>query len=226
MRNKENLHEPFSVQARYAKRRKPSWYFPVQSRYAKRSSVAYLRPSESHPLSLATEACPPYPPTIDRITKQRYKPRAKPKNQEQKRKKRKPMHKRTKNETKRKKKIKITTSMLFSSLLRHTYKRNTYFFSFINGQQKPSKWPINLQNMPNGVAKHAKSRHERCLTETRYMPNRNTKDALSQCQTCLIAKRIYLYGYFYVFCFIYICLLMFLCLFIYLHIESKCKDRW
>ena len=39
------------------------------------------------PLTLATEACPPYPPTIDRITKQRYKPRAKPKNQKQKRKK-------------------------------------------------------------------------------------------------------------------------------------------
>lgn len=74
------------------------------------------------PLTLATEACPPYPPTIDRITKQRYKPRAKPKNQEQKRKKRKPMHKRTKNETKRKKKIKITTCMLFSSLLKHTHK--------------------------------------------------------------------------------------------------------
>ena len=29
--------------------------------------------------------------------------------------------------------------MLFSSLLKHTDKRNTYFFSFINGQQKPSK---------------------------------------------------------------------------------------
>lgn len=226
MRKEKTFIEPFSVQARYAKRRKPSWYFPVQSRYAKRSSVAYLRPSGSPTLTLATETCPPYPPTIDRITKQRYKPRAKPKNQEQKRKKGKPMHKRTKNETKRKKKIKITTCMLFSSLLKHTHKKNTYFFSFINGQQKPSKWPINLQNMPNGVAKHAESRHERCLTETRYMPNRNTKDALSQCQTCLITKRIYLYGYFYIFYFIYICLLMFLCLFIYLHIESKCKDRW
>ena len=95
--------------------------FSFQSRYAKRSSVAYLRPSQSHPLTLASEASP-LPSTIDRITKQRYKPRAKPKNQEQKRKKGKPMHKRTKNETKRKKKIKITTCMLFSSLLRHTYK--------------------------------------------------------------------------------------------------------
>lgn len=93
---------------------------------------------ESPPF-LNNRSLPPYPPTIDRITKQRYKPRAKPKTQEQKRKKGKPMHKRTKNETKRKKKIKITTCMLFSSLLRHTYKRNTYFFSFINGQQKPSK---------------------------------------------------------------------------------------
>lgn len=113
--------------------------FSFQSRYAKRSSVAYLRPSQSPPPFLSNRSLAPYPPTIDRITKQRYKPRAKPKNQEQKRKKGKPMNKRTKNETKRKKKIKITTCMLFSSLLKHTYKRNTYFFSFINGQQKPSK---------------------------------------------------------------------------------------
>lgn len=75
------------------------------------------------PLTLATEACPPYPPTIDRITKQRYKPRAKPKNQEQKRKKGKPMHKRTKNETKRKEKIKKNPCMLFSCLLKQTYKK-------------------------------------------------------------------------------------------------------
>ena len=136
--------------------------FSFQSRYAKRSSVAYLRPSQSHPLSLATEACPPYPPTIDRITKQRYKPRAKPKNQEQKRKKRKPMHKRTKNETKRKKKIKITTCMLFSSLLRHTYKRNTYFFSFINGQRSRQNDPLTCKT---------------CLMALRNMPNRGTKDA-------------------------------------------------
>lgn len=122
--------------------------------------------------------------------------------------------------------------MLFSSLLRHTYKRNTYFFSFINGQRSRQNDPLTcktcliaLRNMPNRGTKHAKSRHERCLTETRYMPNRNTKDALSQCQTCLIAKRIYLYGYFYIFYFIYICLLMFLYWFVYLHIESKCKDR-
>lgn len=135
------------------------------------------------------------------------------------------MHKRNKNETKRKMKIKMTHCMLFSCLLKHTHKRNTYFFSFINGQQRPPKLPFYLQNMPNGVAKHAKPRPERCLTEMRYMPNRNTKDGLSQCRTCLIAKRIYLYGYFYVFCFIYICLLIFLCLFICLHIESKCKDR-
>ena len=136
--------------------------FSFQSRYAKRSSVAYLRPSQSHPPSLATEACPPYPPTIDRITKQRYKPRAKPKNQEQKRKKGKPMHKRTKNETKRKKKIKITTCMLFSSLLRHTYKRNTYFFSFINGQRSRQNDPLTCKT---------------CLMALRNMPNRGTKDA-------------------------------------------------
>lgn len=45
------------------------------------------------------------------------------------------MHKRNKNETKRKKKIKMTPCMLFSSVLKHTYKRNTYFFTFKNGQQ-------------------------------------------------------------------------------------------
>ena len=136
--------------------------FSFQSRYAKRSSVAYLRPYGSPTLTLATETCPPYPPTIDRITKQRYKPRAKPKNQEQKRKKGKPMHKRTKNETKRKKKIKITTCMLFSSLLRHTYKRNTYFFSFINGQRSRQNDPLTCKT---------------CLMALRNMPNRGTKDA-------------------------------------------------
>ena len=123
MRKEENLHDTFLFNRDMRKE--------VRSHICDRPRVP--------PLTLATEACPPYPPTIDRITKQRYKPRAKPKNQEQKRKKGKPMHKRTKNETKRKKKIKITTCMLFSSLLKHTHKRNTYFFSFINGQQKPSK---------------------------------------------------------------------------------------
>ena len=63
------------------------------------------------------------------MTKQRNKPGAEAKNREQKRKKRKPMRKRTKNETKRKKKIKMTPCMLFSSVLKHTYKRNTYFFT-------------------------------------------------------------------------------------------------
>ena len=33
----------------------------------------------------------------------------------------------------------MMTCMLFSSLLKHTYKRNTYFFSFIKGKQRPPK---------------------------------------------------------------------------------------
>ena len=68
MRKEENLHEPFSAQARYAKR----------------SSVAYLRPSESHPLTLVSEASPLPSHHIYRITNRSYKPGAEPKNQEQK----------------------------------------------------------------------------------------------------------------------------------------------
>ena len=114
--------------------------FSFQSRYAKRSSVAYLRPSQSHPLSLATETCPPFPPTIDRITKQRYKPEAEPKNHEQKRKKRKPMHKRTKNETKRKKIIKITTCMLFFIFIKAHIQKKHLLLLF-------HKWPAKAVKM-------------------------------------------------------------------------------
>ena len=139
MRNKENLHEPFSVQAKNAKRKNLHRTFLISIEVCEKKFGRIFATVREPTLTLATETCPPYPPTINRITKQRYKPRAKPKNQEEKRKKGKPMHKRTKNETKRKNKIKITTCMLFSSLLKHTDKRNTYFFSLINGQQKPSK---------------------------------------------------------------------------------------
>lgn len=105
------------------------------------------------------------------------------------------MHKLTKNETKRKKENKNDYLCAFFMFIKYNIQKKTYFFSFIKGKQRPPKWPINLQNMPNGVAKHAKPRPERCLTEMRYMANRNTKDALSQYQTCLIAERIYLFGY-------------------------------
>lgn len=99
MRNKENLHEPFSVQAKNAKRKNLHRTFLISIEVCeKKFGRIFATVPESPPLTLATEACPPYPPTIDRITKQRYKPRAKPKNQKQKRKKGKPMHKRTKNE--------------------------------------------------------------------------------------------------------------------------------
>lgn len=186
MRNKENLHIAFHISSEVCEKKFGRIFATV------RESSPYL----------SIKSQPPTLHHIYRITKQKIKtrswsekPGAEAKNQEQKRKKRKPMRKRTKNETKRKKKIKMIPCMLFSCLLKPTYKRNTYFFSFINGQQRPTEWPINTQNMPNGVAKHAKPRPARCLTETRYMPNRNTKDGLSQCRTCLIAKRIYLFGY-------------------------------
>ena len=197
---KKTFIKPFSARARYAKQRKPSWTFLCSSKVCEKKFDRIFATVPESPPFLSNRSLPPYPPTIDRITKQRYKPRAKPKNQEQKRKKGKPMHKRTKNETKRKKKIKITTCMLFSSLLKHTHKRNTYFFSFINGQQKPSKWPINLQNMPNGVAKHAKPRHERCPFAMPNMPNRETY-LFIWVFLCIL---LYLYMPFNVFMFVYI----------------------
>lgn len=210
MQTKKNIIKPFSAQARYAKQRKPSWTFLCSSKVCETQKTFMM-------LSCSIEICekkfgrifatvresPPYlsirsqPPTLHqiyRVTKQ-LQTRSRTEKPRAKRKKRKPMRKRTKNETKRKKKIKMIPCMLFSCLLKPTYKRNTNFFYFINGQQRPTEWPINPQNMPNGVAKHAKPRPARCLTETRYMPNRNTKDGLSQCRTCLIAKRIYLFGY-------------------------------
>lgn len=143
---KENLHRTFLISIEVCE---------------KKFGRIFATVPESPPF-LSNRSLPPYPPTIDRITKQRYKPRAKPKNQEQKRKKGKPMHKRTKNETKRKKKIKITTCMLFSSLLKHTHKRNTYFFSFINGQRSRQNDPLTCKT---------------CLMALRNMPNRGTKDA-------------------------------------------------
>ena len=141
---KKTFIKPFSAQARYAKQRKPSWTFLCSSKVCEKKKTfmilscsieicekkfgrIFATVRESPPF-LSNRSLPPYPPTIDRITKQRYKPRAKPKNQEEKRKKGKSMHKRTKNETKRKKKIKITTCMLFSSLLKHTHKETPTSF--------------------------------------------------------------------------------------------------
>ena len=88
------------------------------------------------PLTLATEACPPYPPTIDRITKQRYKPRAKPKNQEQKRKKGKPMHKRTLNEKNNKNE---TMYAFFIFIKAHTQKKHLLLLFH--------KWPAKAVKM-------------------------------------------------------------------------------
>ena len=128
MRNKENLHEPFSVQAKNAKRKNLHRTFLISIEVCEKKFGRIFATVREPTLTLATETCPHLPSTIDRITKQRYKPEANPKNQEQKRKKGKPMHKRTKNETKRKKKIKITTCMLFSSLLKHTHKETPTSF--------------------------------------------------------------------------------------------------
>ena len=125
MRNKENLHEPFSVQAKNAKRKNLHRTFLISIEVCEKKFGRIFATVPESPPFLSNRSLSPLPSTIDRITKQRYKPRANPKNQEQKRKKGKPMHKRTKNETKRKKKIKITTCMLFSSLLRHTYKETS-----------------------------------------------------------------------------------------------------
>ena len=151
-----------SCKERYAKRKNLHRTFLISIEVCEKKFGRIFATVPESPPFLSNRSLPPYPPTIDRITKQRYKPRAKPKNQEQKRKKGKPMHKRTKNETKRKKKIKITTCMLFSSLLRHTYKRNTYFFSFINGQRSRQNDPLTCKT---------------CLMALRNMPNRGTKDA-------------------------------------------------
>ena len=123
MRNSKNLHISFHISSEVCEKKFGRIFATV------RESSPYL----------SIKSQPPTLHHIYRITKQRNKPGAEAKNREQKRKKRKPMRKRTKNETKRKKKIKMTPCMLFSSVLKHTYKRNTYFFSFINGQQGPTE---------------------------------------------------------------------------------------
>lgn len=166
----KTIIKPFTFQSRYANEKNHHKNLLCSSKVCETQKTFMIH-------SFSIKACekkfgrifatvresPPYlsirsqPPTLHqiyRVTKQLQtrswteKPRAK-------KKKGKPMHKRTKNETKRNMKIKMTPCMLFSSLLKHTYKRNTYFFSFINGQQGPPERPINLQNMPNGVAKYA-----------------------------------------------------------------------
>ena len=133
MRNKENLHEPFSVQAKNAKRKNLHRTFLISIEVCEKKFGRIFATVPESPPFLSNRSLPPYPPTIDRITKQRYKPRAKPKNQEQKRKKGKPMHKRTLNE----KNNKNETMYAFFIFIKAHIQRNTYFFSFINGQQKP-----------------------------------------------------------------------------------------
>ena len=159
MRNSKNLHDAF--------------LFNRGMRKEVRSHICD-RPRVIPYLSIRSQ--PPTLHQIYRVTKQ-LQTRSWTENPREKRKKRKPMHNVPKKKQNEKKKIKMTTCMLFSCLLNTTYKRKTYFFSFINGQQRPPKWPINLQNMPNGVAKHAKPRRDTCPIVTRKMPFRNAKHA-------------------------------------------------
>ena len=56
----------------------------------------------------------------------------------------------------------MTTCVLFSCLLNPTYKRNTYFFSFINGQKGRQNDPLTYKT---------------CLMALRNMPKRRPKDA-------------------------------------------------
>lgn len=62
--NEKNHHKTFLCSSKVCETQKTFIFpFTFQVRYAKRSSVAYLRPSESHPLTLASKASP-LPSTI------------------------------------------------------------------------------------------------------------------------------------------------------------------
>lgn len=139
MRNKENLHIAFHISSEVCEKKFGRIFATV------RESSPYL--------SIRSQA--PTLHHIYRITKQKRKTRSWSENKSKKGRSANPCVNVLKTKQNEKKKIKMTPCMLFSSLLKHTYKRNTYFFSFINGQQRQPKWPINPQNMPNGVAKDA-----------------------------------------------------------------------
>lgn len=190
----KTIIKPFSFQSRYSNEKNHYKTFLCSSKVCETQKTFMMH-------SCSIEVCekkfgrifatvresPPYlsirsqPPTLHqiyRVTKQ-LQTRSWTEKQREKRKKRKHKHNVPKKKQNEKKKIKMTTCVLFSCLLKPTYKRNTYFLSFIKGKQRPPKWPINPQNMPNGVAKHAKPRPETCQAEARKMPNRDAIHAQS-----------------------------------------------
>lgn len=161
MQTKRTIIKPFSIKQGMRNSENLQITFLISSEVSEKKFGRIFATVRESPPYLSIRSQSPTLHQIYRVTKQLQtrswteKPRAK-------KKKGKPMHKLTKNETKRKRKIKMTPCMLFSYLLKHTHKRNSYFFSKINGQHCRKNNPLTyktclmaLRNMPNRGAIHA-----------------------------------------------------------------------